>query len=285
MWKSFFKDNKSDIVVTIEEEAVKEMSTEEIIEQIHSEFGCAGDELLRQASEILANSNFSREKADKLKALGFTNTEEVKIIDEKIREKQHSEETIDLVNQYRMKYPNYKFITEPMVEAICKKYGLVCGDVSAYKGFVPLHNANQIEEFLNKHKFNNIWENEGVYIDMSNYEIRSASWSSTYSHFYPKEKLSKQIEAFQSHDGGQTFYSTGYIDGKFYYVSKLRKASMKICAPVKDMIIDPRQKIEGYKIIDIPDPVVLQPIVGGYLVVTAWGAEKSDPLVVNQINN
>lgn len=44
---------------------------------------------------------------------------------------------------------------------------------------------------------------------------------------------------------------------------------------------------EGYKLTKkhIPDPVVLQPIKNGYLIITAWGDEASDELVVNQINN
>ena len=34
-----------------------------------------------------------------------------------------------------------------------------------------------------------------------------------------------------------------------------------------------------------PDPVVLQPVNEGYLIVCAWGDEASDELVVNSINN
>jgi len=32
----------------------------------------------------------------------------------------------------------------------------------------------------------------------------------------------------------------------------------------------------------LADPVVLQPVKGGYLIITAWGDEASDELVVNQ---
>ena len=35
----------------------------------------------------------------------------------------------------------------------------------------------------------------------------------------------------------------------------------------------------------IPDPVVLQPVKGGYLIITAWGDEASDEIVVNQKMN
>lgn len=36
------------------------------------------------------------------------------------------------------------------------------------------------------------------------------------------------------------------------------------------------------KRVTFPDPVVLKPIKGGYLILTAWGDEASDELVVNQ---
>ena len=36
---------------------------------------------------------------------------------------------------------------------------------------------------------------------------------------------------------------------------------------------------------EIPDPVVLQEVRGGYLIITAWGDEASDPLIVNKNNN
>ena len=35
----------------------------------------------------------------------------------------------------------------------------------------------------------------------------------------------------------------------------------------------------------VPDPVVLQPVRYGFLIVTAWGDEASDEMVVNPRNN
>jgi len=34
-----------------------------------------------------------------------------------------------------------------------------------------------------------------------------------------------------------------------------------------------------------PDPVVLYPVEKGYIIVTAWGDEASDPLVANEQMN
>lgn len=272
------------------------LTVKEVIEQIHSEFGNAGEQLLKDANEILAaNSNICSEKADRLKSLGFTSVPEVKQVEEKIQKKNHSEETIQLVQTYKMKYPNYKFITEEMVQQICKKYNLVCGDIGAYKGFVPVKNVSEIEAFLKQYTFDvwteverswTSWDHKGQSIDMSNYEIRSST-SAGYYHFYPKDSSKENYKdrVFQSENRFE-FYGSGTIDGKYYHVSSFRKASMKICAPVKDMEISERQRIvDGYKIIDWPDPVILQPITGGYLIVTAWGDESSDPLVVNESLN
>jgi hypothetical protein len=61
--------------------------------------------------------------------------------------------------------------------------------------------------------------------------------------------------------------------------------SFQICAPLKDMEIPKNKKLVGHKIINIPDPVVLQPVRGGYLIVCAWGNESSDEMVVNQKMN
>ena len=60
----------------------------------------------------------------------------------------------------------------------------------------------------------------------------------------------------------------------------------KMVAPVKDF--DMRGKeIKGVEIRNIPapDPVVLQPVNGGYLIVSKWGDEASDKDLVNEIDN
>lgn len=66
--------------------------------------------------------------------------------------------------------------------------------------------------------------------------------------------------------------------------TKKFKPKLQICAPVKDMDLTGLELVEGYKLQKqhIPDPVVLQPVKGGYLILTAWGDEASDELVVNQ---
>ncbi len=69
------------------------------------------------------------------------------------------------------------------------------------------------------------------------------------------------------------------------YDRKEKLEPLKICAPLSQM------EMTGYKLFgihivkEVPDPIVLQPVNGGYLIVCAWGNEASDELVVNSINN
>ena len=51
------------------------------------------------------------------------------------------------------------------------------------------------------------------------------------------------------------------------------------------MVVKAGQKIEGHKIVEAPDPIVLHEIENGYIIVTAWGPEASDPDVVNPLSN
>ena len=59
-----------------------------------------------------------------------------------------------------------------------------------------------------------------------------------------------------------------------------------ICAPLDDMKLKKNERINRYRTIErIPAPVVLKEVEGGYLMVTAWGDEASDELVINQKMN
>lgn len=60
-----------------------------------------------------------------------------------------------------------------------------------------------------------------------------------------------------------------------------------IAAPMKDFTLAPGEEIKGRRIVTkaVPDPVVLCAVAEGYLIVTAWGDEASDPLIQNELNN
>lgn len=223
--------------------------SKEILE-IHHEFETASDKLLLEATQIINNSpKINEDKVERLSKLGFINTKEVETTKLIKKEKKLSEKQIENINYFAINYPTYKYITEDQVKTICKKYNLVCGNVVLYKGFVPEKNLKEIEKFKLK-EIDIIYSTKHYMLD--NYE---------------------DCTEFQFKNP-----SSGYS-----YKTSLN--DLKICAPIKDMDTSNMRISKGYKLENIPDPIVLQPVKGGYLILTAWGDEASDELVVNQLNN
>lgn len=232
----------------------------EVVTQIHKEFHEAGDRILDQANLVLNGSDRSQiEKGKLLTELGFVNTKQAKDAETKIGEEKQAKEDAKLVTYYGQKYPCNKFITEVAVGKICSKYNLVCGDVSLFSGFVPADKLNQIKNFK-----------------VDNGDLKFRTWSiGKYNKRYP-EYFNQEHD-----DGGSNAKAYTSLFGK-----EERSEKLKICAPYSDMKTSGYHQ-SGYKMEKdaAPDPVVLQPVKGGYLIVAAWGDEASDELVMNPKHN
>lgn len=271
--------------------STKKYSSE--IEEIHNEFNSASDKLLEEAKSIIDNAQKANtSKISRLEALGFKQSNEVKELKPLLEKSKFSKEQIDLLNYYRKKYPFNKFITENQVKEICHKYNLVCGDVSRFKGFVPEKNLKEIEAFKLKDEDSCIqgicWGND----------VKPIKKYIPYN-IYLKAKKENEVRGDDKHldinlpgtdnryircDWIRSNYDSSFT-GRWF--DRIEKMELQICAPVKDMDISDLELKEGYKLEKkfVPDPVVLQPVKGGYLIITAWGDEASDPIVVNEINN
>jgi hypothetical protein len=253
MFKLFTK-LKDNSVTTITEFKNSKNYPKEVLE-IHHEFEIASDKLLENAYNIINSQPVVNEsKLEKLQKFGFKQVKEVHESVEIIKTTSLSKEQIKSVQYYKQHYPFNKFITEPQVKEICHKYNLVCGDVGRFKGFVPDNNLKDIEKFKAKDQ-----------------DILKEIWSIGMVMSYKGEEL---YDNGESHEKWPSLYK-----------KESRNPSLQICAPIKDMDISGLELEEGYKLtrkLDIPDPVVLQPVNGGYLIITAWGDEASDPLVVNE---
>ena len=262
------------------------------VQEIHHEFDIAADKLLEEANQIIKESaHINVNKAERLKALGFEASSEVAKIEPIQKKVAISKEQIELVHYYKKEYPFNKFIVEEQVKEICHKYNLVFGDVTRYTGFVPEKNLVEIERFKLK-------ETEKDFVCLTNKDITISAnnvkivRSGDYYHIWRKGFNRYETSSFQSNDG-IVFYGRdrgnnfGVQDTDFIMNLVLSSGCMKICAPVKDMNISGLELKEGYKLIKkhIPDPVVLQPVKGGYLIVTAWGDEASDPIIQNELNS
>lgn len=251
----------------------------DLIDEIHETFNTEVDRILLEAGMLKETEKLDedfKEKSLRLKALGFNATEEVSEYNNKLRivgkiqhENELKREMRDTVLYFSKKYPNYKFITESSVKRICEKYSLVYSTVGRYIGTVPLENINEMEKFKID-DYDKCWESKEI---------------SYYSHRGPKRnnisrdgavigiKREKEYQARSPHS-----YSVN---------TSYKVLPLEIAAPMKDFNLD-SSEVKDFKLsskIEIPDPVVLQPVFYGnkkhYLIATAWGKEAEDDLVKN----
>lgn len=267
------------------------------IDNVHKEFENAAEILYNEAISILtANKINNKDKIERLKSLGFCAVKEVVEVVEKEKKLIVSQETIKLISEYKIKYPLNRFITEGQVRTICEKYGLVWGEISRFKGFVPEKNLVEIEKFYKKYSFQSM----AKIVPYSTFpktletivSIAGAIITNPvrrYGHLKlqtnPNVYLSMQME--ESDWDGKNFYGEAIVDG-VKFDARLSVIGLQIAAPEKDFDMTAKDIVD-FEIVakqkPAEDPVILQPVKGGFLIVTAWGDEASDPLVVNEINN
>jgi hypothetical protein len=142
---NLFKKKRSNDNVSLQ---TKETSYPAIVDEIHNEFYTAGENILNEATSLLKElEQKDLAKGERLASLGFSKTREAVAAIESKNKIANTKEIADLVVYYQHNYPNNKFITEKQVEQICKKYGLVLGNTTMYKGFVPENKLSLIDDF------------------------------------------------------------------------------------------------------------------------------------------
>lgn len=255
---------------TMQELVAPTQTTQEVIDEIHHSFYTAGDKLLAEAQAVIAGTDEgSFAKTDRLKALGFSQAKGVQETEAVKADLSSKKAMQQLLTEYAVKYPTYRFIDEAGIEAICKKYNLVFGNITDYKGFVPEKNLAEIE------RFPGVKEEDAI--DLQRMYYKTGGWSNKpevikYGDWRPVYRASN--DEYRIHMLG----SRG-MDYEFRNSKKIL-----ICAPIKDMNMVGKE-LDGHKVVVklIPDPVVLVPMKGNlFCILTAWGDEASDPLVVKQ---
>lgn len=238
------------------------------IEAVHKEFMTYSKELVKLAMNGLPDESVKNiQKAERLKAIGFNAVPQV---DEAHKAKwkiEVSKKAFEWVKKYAIKYPTLKFITEEGIREICHKYSLVYGPCNLYTGFVPEKNLSEIEKVTIKD------------------EDRPFT---TPSHINQHVDILRQRASYRLNDSGDAMKE--YIKFQREVIEKEhdKPENYFIAAPAKDMITNGYELKDGYKLEEIkhiPDPVVFCKVHGGALILTAWGDEASDELVVNQKMN
>ena len=288
-----FKNKKEQVISLLVEPNI---TTSKItVKDIHNAFH---NELI---NIILENQNllnedcdiFKIEKANTLKSLGFYSTktfeenqEEQTRLDSIIIDNRKKIKLQKAISYFTTKYPFYKFITEESVNKLCEKYGLVYGLSCNYIGTIPDKNIKEIKNFKidNKDKIYHVnykhnWSHSG-----------RLKWEEVQHH-----KL-EQMKGEIDHDYIEMFKKSGEKIPEWalnkrkssdYYISEV--VEFEIVAPLKDFKKD-KVKVIGNKLTQIvEDPIVLVPVTHEntkyFLIVSCWGNESSDELVVNNINN
>lgn len=258
------------------------MRYSEDIAKIHDEFRNAGERLYQEALAIINGTSIPNEdKAKRLMAIGFSMTKDAVAAREAMDKKRASERVAKVVKYYRDKYPLYKFILDRDVEAICEKYGLIHGKVSRYIGFVPEANLREIEAFSI-----DVRDRRIVRVPLGWGLGDEISLSLEHTQAYWREK-EKEREKLASSNDLITRHSLSMIAAQMNRTITRIEEELSIAAPMKDFTLAPGEEIKGRRIVTkaVPDPVVLCAVAEGYLIVTAWGDEASDPLVQNELNN
>lgn len=249
-----------------------------LIDEIHHNFNTEVQRLLayaniKQSSET--EKEYLLDKSSRLTNLGFGATKEVKEADiERDRinaidsENIVKEQLIEAINYFSMRYPNQKFITEDSVKKICEKYNLIYSTVDRFTGEVPEKNLQEIESFELK-------EEDRVYSCITRFSAHYMLNAVARIDYYNKEDLELRKK--------------DYIPSP-YRTETYKDVTLEIVAPLKDFNLEDSE-VKNFKLSEkfIPDPVVLQPVifkgVKHYLILSAWGQESEDELVVNHKMN
>ena len=211
-------------------------------------------------------------KLEELYNMGFSGSKEIKKYyedkskyDRDLAKKNQEKAKLDKLEYYQLKYLFNKFIDEESVKKICKKYGLYLCKIEDYIGDIPTKNKKELLKFR-------VWDND----------IRET------------EEIISLDSARLLFPIGAGFQALGYQTITSPLLTKIKSPVSLMSDKLKKikgknlLIIAPEDKIDmrgkekrGHKIID--DPIILQPVEYGYLIITAWGAEASD--IVNEKNN
>ena len=252
-----------------------------------------------------------------MKEIGFVNSKEVVELTKKLDAYQENkrkqkinqsvaEKQIKLIHYYGEKYPNNKFIDKESIKSICNRFGLLFAPVGLYSDEIPVKNMAEISVF--KCDIEDKMLKSTITIDSDELASKISG-----------EKIQRFNRGIVTIELSLPFFGKDilfYNDIQPIILSEIKSRynisllSYKVrsdnFSQVKSesdelenaMIIAPKNKFSipkdyvvengfevGYrKIVVIKDPVVLQPVIGGYLIVSAWGFEETLP-EINSANN
>lgn len=279
--------------------------------QIHDDFYGAEERLYVEAIGLSKGVLATKiSKAERLKKIGFGKAKPVKECKEQEAKRSVSGHLVKAIEYFRTYYPQNKFITEAEVKKLCEKYGLLLGETSNYIGDIPEKNLQDIEKFKLRRED---WKEKTEISRMNNFGMfipeGSIGQSDEFGLFQraQRRQISRDRSLFDSDSLVAQYFALmtqrptptptpiphpDYFTGVDPFNGPEKKKeyeqpAFKICAPKEDFQTSGWEVRDGYRL--VYDPIVLQPVSKdgqeGYLIVTAWGDEASDEIVVNESSN
>lgn len=246
----------------------------EVVKEIHGKILVSSEACLAEAQAILnsateANTNLYQ----KMLELGFGKVKDLAQQRDKIEKTLLAKETAELILQYKVKYPNNKFITADALDKICKEYNLILGSHHDYEGEMPIRSMKAISEFKLRPEDELYYEGKAVLIEPIKLDKTKAliSWA----------EISKEQYDLKT-DNGKIKTKNGnrlhYVSNKDYFVLMAPETMFDL----KGKVVE-NGKIK--EVIEVLDPAALKTVKGGYLIVALWGEEMAIKEMQNETLN
>lgn len=277
--ESIFKTTKTQISESFQ--IIPEISSNDIVKAIHGKIDwLAITEQNMDENEIQSLINQKNKEIESIsvisrrEAVGFNLTkqqaEEKKLVEIKVSKLNQDKLSLETKREQlkelsfiRNKYRFRKFILMSDLEDVCKKYNLAIGYTINYIGELPEKNLQDIENYKKPEEALTI------------YKIGERSLNYTYEKILYLNLLQyeKRIEESKI----RANYSSRY------YLNMDKLNTYLIACPRQDLT----QTIQEANKVEFKDPIVCYPVHKEYImeIVTKWGLEASDEVLLNPINN
>ena len=225
--------------------------------------------LLEEVGITVSKDMNTTDRARRIEALGFRSHQSVVELRTLTKDKAEANKIKEVVQYYSTTYPMYKYITKALLQRVCQKYDLVVGQASLFLADIPESNLINIENFKIR-MCDTTLRNSDDYFTGHNHMVN-----------YNDTKLVSYTEASEAIEQQSSHISSSY--------SRYQQADLYVAA-TENMFNLKDSRVVNREIVRNPtDPIVLYPVqrnsVDGYLIITAWGPEASDPEVINETQN
>ena len=194
----------------------------------------------------------------------------------------------DAINYFNEKYPLCKFIPLPAIDLICEKYELVYGTADRYLGSIPKANLEEIKMFAieeddkvteSEYRMQEVMRNSSIFDEVNIFK------------FFKDKEYAEDVATKMHEDKSNRLHRVKYepINGSFLEgLKKILTENVRGNVPKnfdKLHIAAPKNLMKGQdeKIVLDLDPIVIQPVLGGGLIITAWGEEAYDVKMLNKL--